>query len=322
MPPIKYTETTRKRFWAAIFLLSLFFILAIIALIYQSSRAINWHTSPLFGGGEMMMDSASVVGAPEMMQETSFAPMPPETPTGATPEDRALIGPKIIQNGSLTLRVDDATQRLEDLRGIADKVSGFVENATIQDRAGIKTAQATLRVPVEVIDTTREKIKQLASTVFAESTNAVDVTADYIDLDARLTAAKAEEAQYLEILKQAKTVQDTLNVTSRLAEVRTQIEQLQGQMRYLSDRTDYATIQVTMTEEARVEAPTRIWKPGETFRAAVQGLVITLQGTVDALIAASVFLIGLLLPIFIVLGILTWLVLFFVRKFFSKIRRS
>lgn len=337
MPPIKSMETTLKRFWTVIILLALFLTLAILALIYQSSQTINWRSSPLFGGdeavtmgsavgapgvSEMMLEKSDITSAPSIAPAPDFAPVPPFNPNGATPEDRERVGTKIIQNGSLSLRVDNAEQRLKELREIADQTNGFIASAHIVDNAGIKTAYATIRVPVEQFDATMEKIKLLASTVFSESTNAEDVTAQYVDLDARLRAAEAEETQYLNILQQAKTVEDTLNVTARLAEVRTRIEQLQGQMRYLTDRTDYATIQVTMTEEARVEVPTRVWKPGETFRTALRELVIALQATVDALIAASVFFIGLLLPILIVLGLIAWLIFALWKKLFSRKRKS
>ena len=109
--------------------------------------------------------------------------------------------------------------------------------------------------------------------------------------------AKAEEAQYLEILKKAKNVEETLNVTNRLADVRSRIEQLQGQLRYMSDQTDYATLQITLSERTIVTAPTRTWQPGETLRQAFQSLIVALQQLLDVVIMAAVYLLGLVLPV-------------------------
>jgi hypothetical protein len=237
---------------------------------------------------------------------------------GATPDDRAKIGEKIIRNGSLTLRVDDAAKRVEEVRTIVSNAKGFVDNANISDNAGVKTATLTVRVPNEQFDAVRQAIKALASTVFNENENAQDVTAQYVDLDARLTAAKAEEQAYLEILKKSGTIEDTLAVTQQLSQVRAQIEQLQGQMRYMNDQTSYATLSITLTEEAKVEVPTRVWKPGETFNLALQGLVQSLQDLADALITAGVFILGLLVPVLIILWIIGWIVWRIVRMFTKK----
>lgn len=259
-------------------------------------------------------------GVAQDAYDKSIAPYPPYpvTTPGATPEDRDRVGQKIIRNGSLTLRVDDAAKRLEEARMIAEQNGGFVASANLADNAGIKTAYATLRIPTDKFRATADAIKRLASTVFNESESGQDVTDQYVDLEARLKAAKAEEAQYMEILKNARSIEDTLNVVARLGEVRSRIEQMEGQMRGLEDRTSYATLTVTMTEEARVEAPTRVWKPLETFREAMRALVESLQGLADALIAFAVFFVGLVLPVLIVLAIAAWIVRWFIRRMMGK----
>lgn len=284
-----------------------------------------------FGGGmavgsiaPMAMDDGYLVQREEAGKagDIAYYPspspiMPPTTP-GAGPDDRDRVGQKIIRNGSLTLRVDDASKRLEEARLIAEQNGGFVASANLNDRAGVKTAYATLRIPTDKFRIVADSLKMLASTVFDESENGQDVTDQYVDLEARLKAAKAEEAQYMEILKDARTIEDTLNVTSRLGEVRSRIEQMEGQMRGLEDRTSYATLSVTMTEEARVEAPTRVWKPGETLKEAMRALVESLQGLADALIAFAVFFVGLVLPILIVLGLIAWFVRWMLRRVMGK----
>jgi hypothetical protein len=236
--------------------------------------------------------------------------------SGAPPEDRERVGERVIRNGSLSIRVDDVETRLDEARAIAAAEGGFVANANIVDREGVKSATITIRVPQDAFDRTLSRLKELASTVFNESTNTEDVTAQFVDLEARLSAARAEEAQYLRILEQADTVEETLQVTARLGEVRARIESMEGQLRYLRDRTEYSTINVSMTSEARVQAPTPVWRPGETFRESLQDLVIALQGLADLLIAFGVFLIGLVLPLALLIALIVWIV----RAIWMKIR--
>lgn len=302
-------------------------ILVLVAVIWQATQSLfNLPPSPMMQWAGRGTESGSVAGYPVMMGEVSDAVMPskgmmypaPMPPSGATPVDRARVGERVVRNGSLTMRVDDASKRLAELRVIVESAGGFIESANLTDNANVKTAYATVRVPNEKFQDVVRQAKGLASTVFDESENAEDVTAQYVDMEARLKAAKAEEQQYLEILKRAGSIEDTLNVTSRLADVRTRIEQIEGQMRYLNDRTTYATLSVTLTEEAKVEAPSRVWKPGETLNIALRGLVESLQALADFLITAGVFLVGFMLPILLGITLLMWIV----RAIWKKFRRS
>ncbi|MSR85364.1 DUF4349 domain-containing protein [Candidatus Uhrbacteria bacterium] len=227
---------------------------------------------------------------------------------GTSAEDRAKIGPKIIKNGSLTIRVSQLEQKLDELTGLAKDLGGYIDESRISDSGNNRTAFATLRIPSNKFDEGVSAIRKMALVVFDQYTNSEDVTAQFVDLDARLKAAKAEEAQYLEILKRAGSIKDTLEVAARLGEVRSRIEQMEGELRYLRDHTDYATLSVQMTEETSIAAPTRTWKPWETLKQSFQGLIIALQVLIDILIVAATFLIGFLLPILIILGLIAWII--------------
>ena len=80
----------------------------------------------------------------------------------------------------------------------------------------------------------RAEIRKLGVRVESEKVEAQDVTRHYVDQDASIRNLRAEEAQYLAILKQAGTVKDMLLVTDKLSEVRGQIEQQQAEFNALS----------------------------------------------------------------------------------------
>lgn len=298
-------------------------ILVILVVIWQATRPM-FSTSSTTGMMQWNGSARSVattdayeanyVGV-KMMQP--IVPVPTPAP-GASPEERATVGEKVIRTGSLTMRVDDATKRLAELRALTETAGGFVASANTTDRNGVKTAYATVRIPNDKFREVVEATKRLASTVFDENETGEDVTAQYVDLGARLNAAKAEETQYLDILKRASTIEDTLNVTARLGEVRSRIEQMEGQMRFLNDRTTYATLSVTLTEEAKVEIPSRVWKPGETFNLALRALTDGLQAFADLLITGGVFLIGFVVPVLLVVCLVAWIVWRIVKRILKK----
>jgi hypothetical protein len=313
--PTSSKPTTRVI--GAVVIISIILVALIIAAIWQGTTAMFLSQRSASPTTESGGSAGYAVGMPAMQADV-MAPIAPQPGPGATPEDRAAIGPKIIRSGSLTLRVDDAAKRLEELRKIVSDAKGFVDSANVTDNAGVKTASVTVRVPNDQFDAVRIAAKGLASTVFVETENSQDVTAQFVDLNARLTAAQAEEQSYLDILKKSGSIQDTLAVTQQLAQVRTTIEQLQGQMRYMNDQTSYATLSITLTEEAKVEVPTKVWKPLETFNLALRGLVQSLQDLADAFITAGVFILGLLVPVLIGFWIIGWIIWRIVRAFTKK----
>ncbi len=107
------------------------------------------------------------------------------------------------------MRPDEVTSKISAL---AEGWGGFVESA----EGGGQNATSgilTIRVPAARFDEARAAIRKLGIRVTSEKVNAEDVTRQYVDQDASLRNLRAEETQYLTILKQAHTVKDMLLVT-------------------------------------------------------------------------------------------------------------
>ena len=128
---------------------------------------------------------------------------------------------KIVRNGSLQVLVSDVAQSITKIGSIVSGAGGYVEKTT-RTNSGGHAADMTVRVPAASLDNVITDIKHLATTVDRESVEA----REYIDLDARLRNSQAEGAQYLQILKRATTIKDTLDVTEKLSDVRGQVEQM------------------------------------------------------------------------------------------------
>ena len=141
------------------------------------------------------------------------------TARAAALEPDTLSARKIVRNGALDLLVNDVGQSVTKIGSIVTGAGGYVEKAT-QTNSGGHSANMTVRVPAESLDKVIAEIKHLAANVDRESVEGRDVTREYIDLDARLRNGQAEEAQYLQILKRAATIKDTLDVTEKLSDVR------------------------------------------------------------------------------------------------------
>jgi hypothetical protein len=191
---------------------------------------------------------------------------------------------KIIRNGSLELLVNDVSQSIDKIGSIVTAVGGFVEKST-QTNSGGHSASVTVRVPAARLDQVITQIKGLATTVDRESVEARDVTREYIDLDARLRNAQAEEAQYLQILKRATTIKDTLDVTEKLADVRGRVEQMQGEMKFLTGQIDMSTLEISLRAEADAAVAGIHWRPLRQAKIAASEMVSGLADWADSVVA-------------------------------------
>lgn len=169
---------------------------------------------------------------------------------------------KIIRNAELTIETDSANEGQRKIATISEKHGGFVvisesrENDSMSQTALATTVNIVLRVPAQNFDVAIEEIRGVGGRILHEKRSGQDVTEEYIDLEARLRSKRALEAQFLEIMKQARKVSDALEVQTQLANVRVEIEQIEGRRRFLENQSALSTINITLRAPTPVVAAT------------------------------------------------------------------
>lgn len=159
---------------------------------------------------------------------------------------------KIIRNAEITIEVPSTTDAQHQVTSIAETHGGFVVTSEAKQRESNDPAQRTLdiklvvRVPSNQFGRAFDEIKKLAGNTPSENVTSQDVTEDFIDLEARIKTQKALEVQFLEIMRQANKISDALEVQRQIAEVRTDIEKLEGRKRFLENRSSLSTINVNI----------------------------------------------------------------------------
>jgi hypothetical protein len=159
---------------------------------------------------------------------------------------------KIIRNADITIEVASTTDAQHRVTSIAESHGGFVVTSESKQRENNDPARRTLdfklvvRVPSNQFGVAFDEIKSLAGNTPEEHVASQDVTEDFIDLEARIKTQKALEVQFLEIMRQANNVADALEVQRQIAEVRNEIEKLEGRKRFLQNRSSLSTITVNI----------------------------------------------------------------------------
>lgn len=214
---------------------------------------------------------------------------------------------KIIRNADLQLETDAPEQAQQRITTIAESKGGFVIEST-QSSSNAKTATRdtvamTVRVPAEKFNEALDEIRKTASRVIVETVRGTDVTEEFIDIEARLKAKRALEAQFLEIMKRANSVEDALNVQRQLAEVRGEIEKIEGRKRFLENQASLSTIKIRLQTPAAFSQQSKGFfsrlteSVGSGFDAALSFIL----GFITILIAALPFFLLIVLPIYLVL---------------------
>jgi hypothetical protein len=139
----------------------------------------------------------------------------------------------------------------------------------------------TLQVPVNSFATVLARAQSLGRTSDL-TTKATDVTGQYVDLQARITALQDSRQQYLTILAKATTVGDVLAVQEQIDSIQSQIEQLQGQLQLLTSQTSYSTLTVTVTESTPAPPPSPLPESGlvRAWHASIGGFVTGVEGVI------------------------------------------
>src|SRR5262249_42510137 len=111
-----------------------------------------------------------------------------------------------VRTGAMDLIVKNPAEAAEKIRRLAESAGGFLVNSQVSGADAASTAEVVIRVPVARFEEIRAEIRKLGLRVESDRLEVQDVTKDYVDREARLRNLRAQEQQYLAILKRATTV--------------------------------------------------------------------------------------------------------------------
>ncbi len=194
---------------------------------------------------ERAMNRAAKLGA--MSDASQGAPPPVQT---ILPSKGGDVSPAMmIRTGYATLEVSRLDPAVASVRALAAKVGGYVTNSsTAGGRDQVRAATLELRIPAQRYD---EAVASLAEIGRVESTqtSAEDVGEEFVDLTARIDNQRKLESRLIDLLaNRTGRLQDVLAVERELSRVRTEIDQVEGRLRYLKNRVSLSTLTVNLHE--------------------------------------------------------------------------
>ena len=208
-------------------------------------------TAALAGCGS----SGGAANASGAMESTNAAPMesqsaadgstvPTLTP-GATGESAR----KVIYNADLTLETTDFDAARTAVTDAVEGNGGYISYSNISGSADDhdRSVNYTVRIPADNYRTFIEALGS-AGNVLSVSERAQDITADYIDVQARITSLENQRDRLNELADQAETTADLLEIENQLANVQYELESYTQQRNWMDDQVQYSTVEIWLEE--------------------------------------------------------------------------
>ena len=186
---------------------------------------------------------------------------------------------KWIITMDISAETEDLDALLEALRDEIDSLGGYVEGQNIHNGSAYasrryRSASLTVRIPAADVDKFADNMAGLANVVRSNK-NLEDITLTYVSTESRVKALQVEEARLLELMEQAETMADLLEIEARLTNVRYELENHVSRLKVYDNQVDYATIYLNLEEvqEYTPVAERTVWQRiTEGFSGSLKGL--------------------------------------------------
>lgn len=202
-------------------------------------------------GNKTNQEMAFDLAAPEAkmaMRSNEFEAMLEIPPTEQPAPPDVIIDRKLIRNGQLEFQTEEVKQTKTEVEKICKELNAYISSESENNYGNRLQYNQMIRVPANSFDALVARIEPLAKKIDNKNISTQDVTEEFIDVEARLKTKKELETRYREILKQAKTVEEIISIESQIANVRSEIESMEGRLKFLKNQVAFSTLNLTYYE--------------------------------------------------------------------------
>ena len=162
---------------------------------------------------------------------------------------------KIIKNADISLQTREYDAYVTGLEAKITAIGGYVESSSASGNSyysskRLRSMSLTARIPAEKLDSFLSGMAEGAN-ILSKSIYTNDVTANYVDSEARLKALKTERDTLMGLLEKADKMEDIILIYERISDVNYQIESYESKIRSYDDKISYSTVYISIQEVER-----------------------------------------------------------------------
>jgi hypothetical protein len=197
-------------------------------------------------------ESAANMGASEMaVADAATVSLNSPIPNKAAGNSTALTTyeRKIIKNAFLSFESDKPAENVRTISQLVSKNQGYIISNNQSKIDNVNEFRINFKVPFQRFDVVLLDIEKNGGVLISKSVSSDDVTEEFIDNESQVKAQKELELRYLQLVKQAKTIKDMLEIEAKLSEVRGNIERIEGRQRFLQNNTQFSQFEITILDK-------------------------------------------------------------------------
>lgn len=175
--------------------------------------------------------------------------------TTASDTQNDLSARKIIKNANVSFQTQTYDEFMTSLEQCIASVGGYIESQQaygggIYSSRSSRSSSITARIPESNYNRFMTDVCTIGTVTYkSESSN--DVTMSYVDTESRIKALETEYDALIEILEKATSLDDVIQLQSRISEVTYQLESYNSQLRKYDDLISYCTVNIDVSEVVR-----------------------------------------------------------------------
>jgi len=169
------------------------------------------------------------------------------------------ISKKIIKNGEMEIQVGDIKKAQNQVSGILKNNKAYIQSERFNNNDTAENLYLSIRVPHENFDALIHSFSDGVGSVLSKNISSNDVTEEYTDVSIKLENKKIYLEKYRNMLKSASTTKDMLEIQENIRDLEDEIDGSEGRLRYIDDRVNYSTLNLTLfKEKVRSSATSKI----------------------------------------------------------------
>lgn len=200
---------------------------------------------------------------------------------------------KLIKNGSIAFEVSDLEKTRNKILTLINTHKAYISNDNEYNNNSSVGNSLTIRVPANSFEKLIAAIGEGVERFDNKNISVEDVTAKFLDVDARLRTKKELENRYLSILQKATKVSEIIEIEQKLGEVRGEIESTEGQLNYLKNQVAFSTLEVNYYV-SKSPNPMHGSKLSKGFKNGWNNLIMFFIGMINIWPFVILFIIGFL----------------------------
>lgn len=157
---------------------------------------------------------------------------------------------KIMSIFNIVIETENLDEDIKSLEESIHGLKGYVRSHKVNesiDKKYTKSADVILRIPKDKASKFIEYVKANFNAI-AESSQTVDVTDAFFDLDLAIESLDKQEEQLLLMYERTNSIDDMLKISDRLAEISKEKKKLTISYTNMKERMNYTTIEIVFNE--------------------------------------------------------------------------